>query len=89
MSYDNAGRMTHWQDKPTSPSHQQDLAYDGEGNRVAQHKWDTCTQPRRHHLQQRISWYRAAGNATPRCVRSGGLKGAAANGDEGAARSAP
>jgi hypothetical protein len=35
MSYDNAGRMTHWQDKPTSPSHQQDLAYDGEGNRVA------------------------------------------------------
>jgi hypothetical protein len=29
MSYDNAGRMTHWQDRPTSPSHQQDLAYDG------------------------------------------------------------
>ncbi len=35
LSYDSAGRLVVWQDAPTNPSSTQQMAYDGEGNRVA------------------------------------------------------
>ena len=35
MAYNSAGRMTTWQNAPTSPTSTQAMAYDGEGNRVA------------------------------------------------------
>jgi RHS repeat-associated protein len=36
LSYDAEGRLTHWQNAPSSPTTTDDYAYDGEGNRVAQ-----------------------------------------------------
>jgi YD repeat-containing protein len=36
LTYDNEGRLLHWQNAPTSPTSTADFAYDGEGNRVGQ-----------------------------------------------------
>ncbi len=35
MTYDDEGRMTGWQDAPTNPTNTEQMAYDGEGARVA------------------------------------------------------
>jgi YD repeat-containing protein len=35
MAYDNEGRLTNWQNTPTSPTSTEAMAYDGEGHRVA------------------------------------------------------
>jgi YD repeat-containing protein len=36
LGYDNEGRLTAWQNKPSSPTSTDSFLYDGEGNRVAQ-----------------------------------------------------
>jgi RHS repeat-associated protein len=36
LSYDNEGRLVHWQNAPTSPTSTDDALYDGEGRRVLQ-----------------------------------------------------
>ncbi len=36
LSYDNEGRLQHWQNAPTSPTTTDDFLYDGAGNRVEQ-----------------------------------------------------
>ena len=35
LSYDNEGRLTWWQNAQSSPTSTEQMAYDGEGNRVA------------------------------------------------------
>jgi RHS repeat-associated protein len=35
MTYDNEGRLTNWQNAPSNPTKTEQMAYDGEGNRVA------------------------------------------------------
>lgn len=36
LSYDNEGRLTAWQNAPSSPTSTDQYLYDGEGNRVEQ-----------------------------------------------------
>jgi YD repeat-containing protein len=36
LSYDNEGRLTRWQNTPSSPTSSAQYLYDGEGNRVEQ-----------------------------------------------------
>jgi RHS repeat-associated protein len=36
LTYDAEGRLTHWQNAPSSPTTTDDYVYDGEGNRLAQ-----------------------------------------------------
>ncbi len=36
LTYDNEGRLSHWQNAPSSPTTTDDFLYDGAGNRVEQ-----------------------------------------------------
>jgi RHS repeat-associated protein len=65
LGYDNEGRLSQWQNAPTSPKATDQFLYDGEGNRVAQQATQNSTTTTTVYVGNLEEVATTGGNSTP------------------------